>query len=133
MLEVGFIYCDHLTCRPVDDPAKDVLSVEVWDFDPAETIKEKVTKVGEVKGFKGMKRFMKEIAVTATCGQHDNEIIGSTHIPLKVYNYNNLPFFFHSHNRSTCVLKYIYLFIFFYCTDNTFSRSENMVQFGKQR
>lgn len=71
--------------------------MEVWDFDPAETVKEKVTKVGEVKGFKGMKRFMKEIAETVTNGQHDNEIIGSTHIPLKVlytiYNYNNLLFF----------------------------------------
>lgn len=74
----------HLKCRPVDNPAKDVLSVEVWDFDPAETLKEKVTKVGEVKGFRGMKRFVKELAQTATAGQHDNEIIGSTQIPLKV-------------------------------------------------
>jgi len=58
--------------------------VEVWDFDPAETVKEKVTKVGDIKGFKGMRRFMKEIAVTATNGKHDNEIIGGTLIPLKV-------------------------------------------------
>lgn len=73
-----------ITRRPVEDPAKDVLSVEVWDFDPAETVKEKVTKVGEVKGFKGMKRFITEIATTVANGQHDNEIIGSAHIPLKV-------------------------------------------------
>ncbi|VVC40707.1 Hypothetical protein CINCED_3A013301 [Cinara cedri] len=63
--------------------ANDILCVEVWDFDPAETVKEKVTKVGDIKGFKGMKRFMKEIAVTATNGKHDNEIIGGTLIPLK--------------------------------------------------
>lgn len=71
--------------RPVEtSAANDILCVEVWDFDPAETVKEKVTKVGDIKGFKGMKRFMKEIAVTATNGKHDNEIIGATLIPLKV-------------------------------------------------
>lgn len=70
--------------RPVETPADDILCVEVWDFDPAETVKEKVTKVGKIKGFKGMRRFMKEIAVTATNGKHDNEIIGGTLIPLKV-------------------------------------------------
>ncbi|KAE9529780.1 hypothetical protein AGLY_011876 [Aphis glycines] len=68
---------------PVETPADDILCVEVWDFDPAETVKEKVTKVGDIKGFKGMRRFMKEIAVTATNGKHDNEIIGGTLIPLK--------------------------------------------------
>lgn len=78
------IFCIYF--RPVDTPADDVLCVQVWDFDPAETIKEKVTKVGEIKGFKGMKKFMKEIAVTATNGKHDNEIIGGALIPLKVDN-----------------------------------------------
>lgn len=76
------IYIAYL--RPVDTPDNDVLFVEVWDFDAAETVKEKVTKVGEIKGFKGLHRFMKEIAVTATNGKHDNEIIGTTIIPLKV-------------------------------------------------
>lgn len=128
--EVEFTYYDRLTCRPVDDPAKDVLSVEVWDFDPAETVKEKVTRVGEVKGFKGMKRFMKELAVTVTHGQHDNEIIGTTHIPLKVYNYNNLMllFFFHNLPINVCLNCFFSLF-----TDDTVSRSENVVQFRKQR
>lgn len=74
--------------RPANDPADDILCVEVWDFDPAETVKEKVTRVGDIKGFKGMKRFMKEIAVTATNGKHDNEIIGITQIPLKVITIN---------------------------------------------
>lgn len=70
--------------RPVETPDDDVLYVEVWDFDAAETVKEKVTKVGEIKGFKGFHRFVKEIAVTATNGKHDNELIGTTIIPLKV-------------------------------------------------
>lgn len=70
--------------RPVETHDDDVLYVEVWDFDAAETVKEKVTKVGEIKGFKGFHRFVKEIAVTATNGKHDNELIGTTIIPLKV-------------------------------------------------
>ncbi|XP_050543331.1 protein unc-13 homolog 4B isoform X2 [Daktulosphaira vitifoliae] len=69
---------------PVNVPDDDILCVEVWDFDPAETVKEKVGKVGDIKGFKGMKRFMKEIAVTATNGKHDNEIIGGTIVPVKM-------------------------------------------------
>lgn len=79
--------------RPVETPADDILCVEVWDFDPAETVKEKVTKVGKIKGFKGMRRFMKEIAVTATNGKHDNEIIGGTLIPLKVIIIKHIYFF----------------------------------------
>lgn len=54
------------------------------DFDPAETIKEKVTKISGVKGVKGLSKLMKEIAVTASTGKHDNEIIGVAQIKLKV-------------------------------------------------
>lgn len=75
-------------------PDDDVLFVEVWDFDAAETVKEKVTKVGEIKGLKGFHRFMKEIAVTATNGKHDNEIIGNAIIPLKVIILIGFCFFF---------------------------------------
>lgn len=62
--------------------------VEVWDFDPAETIGEKMTKVFDVKGVKGFKKLMKEIAVTASTGKHDNELIGRSNIPLGV-SYND--------------------------------------------
>ena len=68
----------------MQNPAEDVLSVEVWDFDPAETVREKMTKIGEVKGVKGLRKLMKEIAVTASTGKHDNELVGSTTIPLKI-------------------------------------------------
>lgn len=54
------------------------------DFDPAETVKEKMTKIFEVKGVKGLRKLMKEIAITASYGKHDNELIGTTNIPLKV-------------------------------------------------
>lgn len=66
------------------NPADDVLWVEVWDFDPAESVREKMTKIGDVKGVKGFSKLMKEIAVTASTGKHDNELVGATNIPLKV-------------------------------------------------
>ena len=54
------------------------------DFDPAETVREKMMKLGEVKGVKGLRKLMKEIAVTASMGKHDNELVGSATLPLKV-------------------------------------------------
>nr|XP_018917133.1 PREDICTED: protein unc-13 homolog 4B isoform X1 [Bemisia tabaci] len=68
---------------PVQNPADDILCVEVWDFDPAETVREKFTKISEVKGVRGLRKLMKEIAVTASTGKHDNELIGATQMPLK--------------------------------------------------
>jgi hypothetical protein len=41
-------------------------------------------KIGEVKGVKGLRKLMKEIAVTASTGKHDNELMGSATLPLKV-------------------------------------------------
>lgn len=38
----------------------------------------------DVKGIKGLRKLMKEIAVTASTGKHDNELIGRTAITLKV-------------------------------------------------
>lgn len=58
--------------------------MEVWDFDPAETIREKMSKLGDVKGVKGFSKLVKEIAVTASTGKHDNELVGTTNIPLRV-------------------------------------------------
>lgn len=64
----------------------DSLVVEVWDFDPAETIGEKMTKILDIKGVRGFRKLMKEIAVTASTGKHDNELIGRCSIPLRVSN-----------------------------------------------
>lgn len=74
-----------LIFRPIpENPNQEILILEVWDFDAAETIGEKVNKLFEVKGVKGLRKLMKEIAVTASTGKHDNELIGRTSIPLKV-------------------------------------------------
>ena len=71
--------------RPIsENPLDDTLCVEVWDFDPAETVGEKFGKFFDVKGVKGMRRLVKEIAVAATTGQHRNELVGRTLVPLKV-------------------------------------------------
>lgn len=54
------------------------------DFDAAETVKDKVNKLFDVKGVKGLSKLMKEIAQTASTGKHDNELIGRATINLKV-------------------------------------------------
>ena len=43
-----------------------------------------MNKLFEVKGVRGLRKLMKEIAQTASTGKHDNELIGRTSIPLKV-------------------------------------------------
>ncbi|CAB0028546.1 unnamed protein product [Trichogramma brassicae] len=68
---------------PLEDPENDVLFVEVWDFDAAETVPEKINKVKTIKSVRGLVKLAKEIAVTARNGNHDNEFIGSIRIPLK--------------------------------------------------
>uniref|UniRef100_A0A1A9WYQ6 C2 domain-containing protein n=1 Tax=Glossina brevipalpis TaxID=37001 RepID=A0A1A9WYQ6_9MUSC len=77
------IWEEHFSLPIVDNPRKEVLILEVWDFDAAETVKEKVNKLLDVKGVKGLRKLMKEIAMTASTGKHDNELIGRTAITLK--------------------------------------------------
>ncbi|XP_055698353.1 protein unc-13 homolog 4B isoform X3 [Phlebotomus papatasi] len=74
---------EHFSLPISDDANENILVVEVWDFDPAETVREKMNKIFDVKGVKGLRKLMKEIAVTASSGKHDNELIGKANIPLK--------------------------------------------------
>lgn len=67
-----------------------LLALLYRDFDPAETVKEKMTKIFEVKGVKGLRKLMKEIAITASTGKHDNELIGTANISLKVCTFRLL-------------------------------------------
>lgn len=79
--------------RPWSDNATDDnLCLEVWDFDPAESVTEKFGKIFDVKGVKGVRKLMKEIAVTAAHGQHENELIGRARIPLNVSIYSQPTF-----------------------------------------
>lgn len=85
------------------------LIVEVWDFDPAETIGEKMTKFLDIKGVRGFRKLMKEIAVTASTGKHDNELIGRCSIPLRVsklcYFIESFQFYFECLNKTVTVWK----------------------------
>lgn len=77
--------------RPLaNGSGEDCLVVEVWDFDAAESIGEKISKIPHVKGIWGVGRLMKEIAQTASMGKHDNELIGKCFIPLRVSCRSNL-------------------------------------------
>ncbi|ALC45396.1 CG34349, partial [Drosophila busckii] len=77
------IWEEHFSLPIAESPRDEVLIIEVWDFDAAETVKEKVNKLLDVKGVKGLSKLMKEIAVTASSGKHDNELIGRASITLK--------------------------------------------------
>ncbi|CAK1555317.1 unnamed protein product [Leptosia nina] len=77
------VWEEHFSLPMSGNVQEDTLVLEVWDFDPAETVKEKMTKIFEVKGVKGLRKLMKEIAITASTGKHDNELIGTSNIPLK--------------------------------------------------
>ncbi|KRF80897.1 uncharacterized protein Dvir_GJ14122, isoform E [Drosophila virilis] len=77
------IWEEHFSLPIIEGPREEVLIIEVWDFDAAETIKDKFNKLLDVKGVKGLSKLMKEIAVTASSGKHDNELIGRAVISLK--------------------------------------------------
>lgn len=76
-----------------------------------------MSKMFEVKGVKGFKKLMKEIAVTASTGKHDNELIGRCNIPLRVS---------HFYRMLNDVLQII-TYIFFMCTDNSSCRFSYVV------
>ncbi|KAJ6638361.1 Protein unc-13 like 4B, partial [Pseudolycoriella hygida] len=84
---------EHFSLPITETPNDENLIVEV-DFDPAETVSEKMTKFFDVKGVKGFKKLMKEIAVTASTGKHDNELIGRCNIPLRTIPASGLVMWF---------------------------------------
>lgn len=47
----------------MENKEDDVICIEVWDFDKEEKVREKMMKIGEVKGVKGIRKMMKEIDV----------------------------------------------------------------------
>ncbi|XP_076396435.1 C2 and C2B_Munc13-like domain-containing protein staccato isoform X2 [Megachile rotundata] len=83
------LYLESAPTRRYNTAVKTATLSPVWeehfelDFDAAETVPEKMSKVKDVKGVRGLVKLAKEIAVTATTGSHDNEFIGRCRIPLK--------------------------------------------------
>lgn len=93
--------------RPLPDRTSGLetesLIVEVWDFDPAETVVEKLSGLNNIKGMRGFRRLLKEIATSAVNQGNLNELIGSCEIVLTVNSGNSSVAFL-------CELKF-YVFI----------------------
>ncbi|XP_055321737.1 protein unc-13 homolog 4B isoform X2 [Sitodiplosis mosellana] len=85
---------EHFSLPLLNGTGDESLVIEVWDFDPAETLGEKMTKFLDIKGVRGFRKLMKEIAVTASTGKHDNELIGRCSIPLRTISTSGLVMWF---------------------------------------
>ncbi|XP_060801529.1 protein unc-13 homolog 4B isoform X2 [Amyelois transitella] len=94
------VWEEHFSLPMPGNLQEDSLCLEVWDFDPAETVKEKMTKLFDVKGVKGLRKLMKEIAITASTGKHDNELIGTANIPLNSIPAHGMTMWFNLSKKS---------------------------------
>ena len=61
------------------------MRLDVWDFNPEESVNEKLNKINLVKDGRGLRKFIKE-TLHATAGKINHELLGSVEIPMK-----NLP------------------------------------------
>ncbi|CAG7828570.1 unnamed protein product [Allacma fusca] len=68
---------------PVTSHQDEVLSIEVWDYDPEESLSDKMKRFNEVKSTRGLRILMKEIALTASTGKQTHEFLGCLKIPIK--------------------------------------------------
>ena len=68
--------------RDVNSVDQDGLRLDVWDFNPEETVNEKLNKINQVKDGRGLRKFIKE-TLHATAGKISHELLGSVEIPLK--------------------------------------------------
>ena len=69
--------------RDVNSIEQDSLRVDVWDFNPEESVNDKLKKINDVKDGRGLRKFIKE-TLHATTGKISHELLGSVEIPLKV-------------------------------------------------
>ena len=68
--------------RDVNSVEQDCLRIDVWDFNPEESVNEKLNKFNQVKDGRGLRKFIKE-TLHATTGKISHELLGSVEIPLK--------------------------------------------------
>eukprot|EP00092_Neocalanus_flemingeri_P041502 GFUD01045197.1.p1 GENE.GFUD01045197.1~~GFUD01045197.1.p1 ORF type:complete len:1194 (+),score=262.01 GFUD01045197.1:849-4430(+) len=66
----------------VNSVEQDCLRVDVWDFNPDESVNEKLNKINQVRDGRGLRKFIKE-TLHATTGKNSHELLGSVEIPLK--------------------------------------------------
>lgn len=66
----------------VNSVEQDNLRVDIWDFNPEESVNEKLNKINQVRDGRGLRKFIKE-TLHATTGKNSHELLGSVEIPLK--------------------------------------------------
>jgi len=66
----------------VNSVEQDCLRVDIWDFNPEESVNEKLNKINQVRDGRGLRKFIKE-TLHATTGKNSHELLGSVEIPLK--------------------------------------------------
>ena len=79
------ILIQNIFPRDVNSVEQDNMRLDVWDFNPEESVNEKLNKINQVKDGRGLRKFIKE-TLHATAGKITHELLGSVEIPLK-----NLP------------------------------------------
>lgn len=84
-----------MTVRRMDGIRKLKFSHVIRDYDPEESVTEKMRRFGEVKSTKGLRVLMKEIALTASAGKEQHDFLGWIKIPLKVTLLNSCGIFSH--------------------------------------
>ncbi|XP_035714351.1 protein unc-13 homolog 4B isoform X3 [Folsomia candida] len=85
---------------PVSTVEDDTLNIEVWDYDPEETLADKMKRFGEVKSTRGLRILMKEIALTASTGKQSHEFLGCLKIPLNTIPPEGIDSFFGLESRN---------------------------------
>lgn len=66
----------------VNSVEQDSLRLDCWDFNPEESVNEKLGKINQVRDGRGLRKFIKE-TLHATAGKISHELLGSVEIPLK--------------------------------------------------
>ena len=70
--------------RDVNSVEQDCMRLDVWDFNPEESVNEKLNKINLVKDGRGLRKFIKE-TLHATAGKISHELLGSVEIPMNIY------------------------------------------------
>ncbi|CAG7787159.1 unnamed protein product [Allacma fusca] len=77
------VWTEHFSF-PIGSIQDDVLHLEVWDYDPPESLLEKVRRISEVNSTRGLRNLFTEVAVfAAAAGKQRNQFLASLQIPIK--------------------------------------------------
>jgi len=91
----------------IKDISEDLLQIEIWDFDPNETFKEKISRLGEVKNCRGFGKLLKQIAVASgkAPGKQPHQFLGRVNVPLKMVPLSGLERWFSVEGRDKTKIK----------------------------